>query len=102
MKRRLTKTRPWTAEEINLLGTAPDAVIARRIGRTLAEIKAQRSALNVAAPGAQRRWSPEELALLGKLPDEEIARRIDRPVGRSTTSKPAKDSSRGARPSEVD
>jgi hypothetical protein len=41
------ETRPWTAEEIALLGTAADAEIAERIGRSRSAVSAQRWQLGI-------------------------------------------------------
>jgi hypothetical protein len=71
----------WTAEDIALLGTAPDRDVARQVGRTPNAVRVMRDRLGVPRP-AGGRWRDEELALLGTLPDREVARR----VGRSLSS----------------
>jgi hypothetical protein len=75
----------WTPEEISLLGTDHDKVIAAQIGRTLSAVTAQRVKRKIAAfsgnPGGGRGWTDEELALLGNDYDEAIAARIGRTVG---------------------
>jgi hypothetical protein len=46
------KTAPaWTAEELALLGTAPDAEVAKRIGKSRDAVRAQRGRLNIAPAG---------------------------------------------------
>ena len=67
----------WTAEEIALLGTAPDEEVARRVGRTLNAVRFMRDRLGISRP-AGGRWRGEELVLLGTLPDREVARKLGR------------------------
>jgi hypothetical protein len=76
------KTARWTPEQDRLLGTDHDRVIAARIGRTAAAVRARRAKLGIppysgwAAKG--RGWTAEELALLGTDDDRVIAARIGR------------------------
>jgi hypothetical protein len=46
----------WTEEEVVLLGTAPDAEIARRIGRTKTAVYVKRWSMGITSPfrGRQR------------------------------------------------
>ena len=69
--------RPWTAEELALLGTDTDAAVARRIGRTQTAVYMQRRKLGL-APGIPhtRTWTKAELRLLGKHSDAEVASRL--------------------------
>src|SRR5262245_10493912 len=73
----------WTKEELRLLGTAPDAEVAGRIGRTTNAVRIRRTRLGIPDPGGHG-WTAEELALLGTAPDEEVARRIGRTPGAVT------------------
>lgn len=47
---RLDMSRPWTPEEIGLLGTMPDYDLARRLGRLGKAVWAKRTALGIQAP----------------------------------------------------
>jgi hypothetical protein len=65
------------------LGTAPDEVIAQRVGRTANAVRIKRERLGIPRPNyrdGHRRWTDEELALLGAADDDAIARQIDRPA----------------------
>jgi hypothetical protein len=64
----------WTAEELELLGTAPDAEVAVRIGRRPTAVTNNRCKLGILHPEGWG-WTPEQLALLGTAPDEEVAAR---------------------------
>jgi hypothetical protein len=67
----------WAPEDVALLGTIPDADVARRTGRTAAAVRQKREELGIPNPGGNR-WRAEEIALLGTLPDREVARRVGR------------------------
>jgi hypothetical protein len=69
----------WKPEEDKLLGTAPDAEIARRLGRTESSVKGRRLLLRIKFPNPARPWPPEELAMLGTMPDGDLAKKFDRP-----------------------
>jgi hypothetical protein len=75
----------WAAEDIALLGTAPDEEVARRTGRTAAAVRRKRWALDIPNPAGSR-WTAEDMALLGTLPDREVARRVGRSL-QSVTQK---------------
>ena len=71
--------RPWTNEELALLGTRPDAEVAELTNRTFGTVWQKRRALGIAQPALQfRRWTPAEDKLVGTAPDAEIARQLDR------------------------
>jgi hypothetical protein len=72
--------RLWTEKEEKLLGTARDAVIARKLNRTKGAVRARRLALGIPARNAtySKPWMPEEDALLGVIPDRELASRLKR------------------------
>lgn len=64
-----------------LLGTAPDAEVARAIGRAKESVRMRRSTLGILpAGGSYPAWRPEELALVGTGSDAEIAARIGRSI----------------------
>jgi hypothetical protein len=65
----------WRAEDLALLGTMPDAEVARRTGRTLDAVQNARTRRGIANCWE---WTEEEIALLGTAPDAEIAARIGR------------------------
>ena len=71
---------PWTTAEEALLGTAPDPVIAKRLGRTRIAITQRREVLGIAAfrlgSITRRRLNGArtELALLGRYPDKHVAK----------------------------
>lgn len=69
--------RHWSAEEIELLGTDRDDVIAIRLGRPKCAVTAKRCKLGI-RPQRKQGWTAEETALLGRLPDAEIAARTGR------------------------
>jgi transposase-like protein len=75
----------WTEEQVALLGTDHDAVIAQKLGRTLGAVTSKRTQLKIRAfsgsPGGGRAWTEEEIALLGTDTDETIAARIGRTTG---------------------
>jgi hypothetical protein len=74
----------WTPEQLQLLGTAPDAVVAARIGRTALAVRVMRDRLGIpnhaARPGAygSPRWSAQEDDLVYRLPPADAARRTGR------------------------
>jgi hypothetical protein len=47
----------WTAEQLALLGTMPDADVAARIGRTVEAVRAQRTRRGIATARDRRRKS---------------------------------------------
>jgi hypothetical protein len=91
--------RPWSAEEIALLGTLHDGALARQLGRTLYSVAAKRRALRIPpalTPRQQkptriwrnrrgklvrvavRPWTPQEDRLLGTLRDRALAVKLGR------------------------
>lgn len=69
----------WTERAIALLGTAPDAAVARRLKLTETQVAYQRALRGIRPFGRTPvpiTWSKKMIALLGKLPDPEIARRF--------------------------
>ncbi len=67
----------WTPREIKLLGTRPDAEVARRIGRTVEAVSLKRQVLGIGAR-LQPPWRDEEIKLLGTQPDRAVGKLIGR------------------------
>ena len=74
LQKRITPPKPWSAEEIAMLGKASDAQVARRLGRSVTSVKTRRLRLGIGS--SRQRWAPEQDALLGKFPDQTLARRL--------------------------
>src|SRR2546425_3472926 len=76
------KSRRWTPAEAKLLGTLPDAELARRFKRTEHSVALHRRRLRIAKPDpkirAPRPWTLSEVKLLGRHFDSEVARRLGR------------------------
>jgi hypothetical protein len=74
--------RPWTRQELKLLGKMPDAELAARIGRTRNAVRVMRGRLGLPDPlgpwHPEGGWTAEELQLLGTVPDGELAARFGR------------------------
>src|SRR5437762_11317151 len=71
--------RPWSEQELALLGTRPDAKVAELTGRTFGSVWQKRRALGIAQPALQfRKWTPAEDRLVGSAPDAEIAHQLGR------------------------
>ncbi len=67
----------WTPEEVALLGTMPDAALARALGITKGMVTWKRMTTGIPAFRTKRRtypWTEELIALLGRMPDREVAR----------------------------
>jgi hypothetical protein len=67
----------WRPEELALLGTAPDAEIAARIGRTAMAVEIKRRQAGIVFLRV-RRWQPHEIGILGTAPDRVVAARLGR------------------------
>jgi len=65
----------WTPEEDALLGTMPDAVLARKLGRTAAAVRARRGVKRIRV---KKDWRPEDDKVLGTRKDREIAMLLGR------------------------
>ncbi|HWV98498.1 MAG TPA: hypothetical protein VNZ64_02280 [Candidatus Acidoferrum sp.] len=71
--------RPWTEQELALLGTRPDAEVAELTGRNFGSVWQKRRALGIAQPALRfRKWTPDEDSLVGTVSDAEIARQLGR------------------------
>src|SRR3989442_10543549 len=69
----------WTAAEVKLIGKVPDSVLARRTGRFIQDVVAERERRRIAMETGPRRWTAGEIRLLGTMNDYELARRLRRP-----------------------
>jgi hypothetical protein len=70
----LPPRRHWTDEEIALLGTDTDRVIANSLGLPINVVKQKRQRLGISR--LSQRWKEHEIALLGTAPDSELARKL--------------------------
>jgi hypothetical protein len=70
------KPHVWTRKHIAMLGTIPDAALARRISLSVGTVLKKRQKLGIPAsrPAKSLNWTPAIIAMLGKFPDGEIAR----------------------------
>jgi hypothetical protein len=71
---------PWTPSELKLIGQRTDAVLARRLGRTIKEVVAMRESQHIQPARSNRRWTEAENRMLGTMSDIELARRLKRGV----------------------
>lgn len=73
----------WTPAERKLLGTKPDDVLARELGRSHFAVSAQRRQARIPRyldNDQVRRWTRLEDRLLGSYPDKDAALRLGRTV----------------------
>jgi hypothetical protein len=94
------KSRRWTKEEVAVLGTMPDAIVAQKLNRTKQAIRMQRRLRGI-APVAEdlpkaKIWTAREEKMLGRFSDVELAEKLGRTVlavacRRSGLGKEAKD-----------
>jgi hypothetical protein len=76
--------KPWTANELALLGKFTDAKVAARTGPPVGSVKMRLCKLGIACCDSKRRpWLPQEDALLGKFSDREVARKPNAPLPRA-------------------
>jgi hypothetical protein len=68
----------WSLAEIKQLGRVPDSTLAKRTGRSIADIAKERQSRRIALATAARRWTTREIRLLGTMSDHELARRLRR------------------------
>ncbi|HEY1719492.1 MAG TPA: hypothetical protein VGH42_14525 [Verrucomicrobiae bacterium] len=69
--------RAWLADEVQLLGTMPDAVLAAQLGRTRSSVSHKREKLGVPAiptPPRRYEWTPEKDVLLRTHSDRALVR----------------------------
>jgi hypothetical protein len=76
------RLKPWTTQQISLLGKFTDAEVARRTGRAPWLVQAKRRSLGIPVlrDPLHRPWTPAEDALLGTASPRDIARRLGRPL----------------------
>jgi hypothetical protein len=65
--------RHWTPEEVALLGTDIDRVIAGKIGRTRLAVQQKRWNSCMPAYCPPPTWTSDEIDMLGKYPDSEVS-----------------------------
>lgn len=82
-KRKQPNLKPWTAEELAMLGIVPDNTIAKQFNRSQVCVRNRRVKLGIPVAAAARRisWGPTELASfrLG-YSDDEIVRMTSRSI----------------------
>jgi len=84
----MPRRRIWKKTEIALLGTAPDAAIAKRLHVSSATVCKLRNELRIPAHRGQfRGWGTTELGMLGRYSDAEIAKITNRPVAEVTAKR---------------
>jgi hypothetical protein len=68
----------WTKRALALLGTAPDRVVAQRLGLTGTSVGRKRQMLGIPShsPTPPVLWTPAMTGLLGKVSDAEVGRRF--------------------------
>jgi hypothetical protein len=67
----------WTEEQKRLLGTLPDAEVARRTGRTMEAVRIKREKMGLPNPESTA-WTPEQVSQLGTATDARVADLIGR------------------------
>lgn len=66
----------WEPEDLALLGTMPDRVVAKQLGISASSVMLKRQALKIPAfkpPTRPLKWTEEMLALLGEVTDTQVA-----------------------------
>ena len=73
---KIGKPENWTRKRIGILGTRPDAAVARMMGVCVGTVLRKRQKLGIPAsrPPKSINWSPDVIALLGKIPDGQVAK----------------------------
>lgn len=73
------KRHVWTRRHINMLGSIPDAALARKLDLATGTVLKKRQKLGIPAsrPAKSIDWNRELIASLGKIPDREVARIYD-------------------------
>jgi hypothetical protein len=67
----LPSRRKWTEEELALLGTDSDKLVAKALGLPVNIVKNKRESLGISL--LAQRWNGEQIALLGTAPDGQLA-----------------------------
>ena len=73
--------RRWTIAELEQLGRLSDTELARKYGRTIKEVAAEREARRIGLDLGPRPWTERENKQLGKSPDRDVAQRLRRSKG---------------------
>jgi hypothetical protein len=73
-------SKPWTAAEVALLGTLPDAKLGKRLGRSWKSVQWKRRKLKIPLQHKDRNWSAAEIAMLGIETDDRVAKLAGRTV----------------------
>src|ERR1039458_2092128 len=75
----LNRAQKWNKAHDALLGAAPDAEVARQLGRTEMAITVRRRKLGIAKRDIRvRRYTRQDDRLLGTMSDEKLARQLGR------------------------
>lgn len=69
----VSKDRRWTAAEDALIGTAPDAVIAARVGRSVTAVQVRRSRIKIKMSGRAHRGAAAAGRLARHLAGESLS-----------------------------
>ncbi len=69
------KRHVWTRKHIAMLGTIPDAAVARKLDLSVGTVLKKRQKLGIPAsrPAKSIHWTPAIIATLGRIPDGEVA-----------------------------
>jgi hypothetical protein len=70
----LPARRKWTDEEIALLGTDTDRLIAKALDVPMKDVRNERARRGISC--LAERWKPDQIELLGTAPDSELARKF--------------------------
>jgi hypothetical protein len=70
--------RVWLQHELALLGTKPDAEVAKLLGRSISSVRSKRQDTAFARPEGGKLWTQRELKLLGTKSDPAIAHLLGR------------------------
>src|SRR5438552_18738446 len=72
------KPKAWNRKDLAQLGRLPDSVLARRSGRTIKAVVAERERRRIGLAPRGRRWTARERKLIGRFNDAELSRRLRR------------------------
>ena len=75
---RVNARRPWTRDEMELLGVKSDTEVARLTGRLREAVARKRIQLKIASVPLSRHWADTEVVLLGTASDDTVAQVIGR------------------------
>lgn len=69
----------WPPDQLALLGTMPDPLLAAQLGREVGAVRQMRTRMGIQAfnnASAKRKWSRREITRLGKVADGELAAQL--------------------------